>query len=1268
MTQAGQTGESFAARMGGLNGVLTKVGKATTAVGIGFVAYGVKAAGDFQQQMNLLVTACGESERNLKMVSDGVMSLARSTGTSTSQLAEGMYQVEKAGYRAGDGLTVLKAAAQGAREEGADLKDVTNAMTSVMASYHLKASDSVRVMNAIKTAAGEGKMTMQEFSGSLATVIPIASANKISFAEVGGAIATLSQHGTSAREATQELASTIRNLAAPNNVAIQEMQRLGLSSTDVSTKLGKRGLTGTLDLLSQTVLSKMGPSGTVLLSAFNKTKQAAADADAMVKNMPPNLQKLAEAYSKGSISLGDWRKELKGLPPEQANLLSQYATLQNKTNGFAAELKKGGPAAQTYTDAIKKMTGGAIGLNTTLQLTGENTEGFKDRVAKVGKSMNHAGKDVEGWEITQKSFNVQMGRLKETLNTTAITIGAKLIPVILSVIEFFEKNRAATYALATVIGVVLTGSVLKFIGGALKPFVSAVGGIGKAIGKIPWGRVASGASSAFDTARLRAMYAWDGIRAGAGKAGSAVASFGRKVGEASARGGKAAWSGLINGAKSVGLALRTAGLAAVDFSKKMLIAAANGLRAAAAWALNRIRLLAQAVATRVAAAAQWLLNFAMSANPIMLIVLGIALLIGALVYAYFHFATFRNAVNAVFKAVMAAVSYVISFVRAHWQLLLIILLGPLGLAVVGVVTYWAQIKAAVSAAVSFVINFVRSHWLLLLTLLTGPIGLAVGLIIKYWGQITAGFAAAYRATVSVGRSLLSWVSALPGHIRGLLSALAGMLSSLASSAWNRFYSASRSVASSVLGWMRGLPGQLRSALGNLGSLLYSSGQALLRGLVSGIQSMAGSVRSAVSNVLSSARNLLPFSPAREGPFSGRGWTLYSGQALMDGLAQGIAQGAGSVVGGMRGVAAGTAAAFSAELGIASPSRKFKALGAWVLHGLVDGLTGSTARVKSASQRIARDLYVAFGSSHKALQRTVAHDNNVLMSLARQRDSVAARLKDAQKKVSDLWKDWTKARDEAAKSIMQNATIVASAPADGGTLSSFDVVQRMRDQVQRTLEFAGHLQQLRAKGLRSDLVQQIANAGVDQGGATAQALASATRGQIAEMNALQRGMQSAADATGAAVADSMYGAGIKSAEGLVRGLESQQKKIEAQMLKIAKSMQSAIKKALGIRSPSQVFADLGQYIPQGLAQGISDAAHHATSAAKNLAGAVAGSGRVGAPGVALAAGAGGGGSVHYHFTFQVAGSVATVDQLALDVEKAFLRRGARNPMTYAPYKR
>ncbi|WP_164543456.1 phage tail tape measure protein [Streptomyces mobaraensis] len=1145
MTRAGQSGETFAARMGGLGGMLTKVGKATTAVGIGFVAYGVKAAGDFQQQMNLLVTACGESQRNLKLVSDGVLSLARSTGTSTHQLAEGMYQVEKAGYRGADGLKVLKAAAQGAREEGADLKDVTNAMTSVMASYHLKASDSVRVMNAIKTAAGEGKMTMAEFSASLATVIPIASANKVSFAEVGGAIATLTQHGTSAREATQELASTIRSLAAPNNVAVQEMQRLGLSSTDVSTKLGQRGLTGTLDLLSQTVLSKMGPSGTVLLSAFNKTKQAAADADQMVKAMPPNLQALAQSYATGSISLGEWRQNLKTLPPEQANLLSQYATLQNKTNGFAAELKRGGPAAQTYTEAIKKMTGGAIGLNTTLQLTGENTEGFRERVKKVGASYNDASKDVEGWKVTQQSFNVQMGRLRESVTTAAIVVGTKLIPVILSVISFFEQHKSASMALAVVIGAVLTGSVLKFIGGALRPLMSTLGVVGRVM--------------------LGAVGMLQGV----------------------------SWSGTVAGVQAVGTAMKTAALSTVAFSRAMAASALAGLRAAGAWVAQRVAMLAAAVAARVATIAQWALNIAMDANPIGAIILAVVALVAAIVWVATKTTWFQTAWKVTWAAVQAV-----------------------GLAV------WGWMKSTYTATVN-------------------------GLVAA-WHAVSGALSGSWRATWST-------ISAVARAVwqQGIVAVVLGALSAL------------RSGLSSALAAIRGL---WTSSWGAVRSFAASTWASIRSTVTSAINSARAAVALAVGAIGSSLSSI---KSRALGALAGAGSWLYSaGADLIRGLLGGISSMAGAVTAKVRSLASDAVSGFKSMLEISSPSRVFKALGAFVMHGLLDGLTGSTARVRTATQRIARDLMVDFGSSHRALQRTVAHDNTLLMSLARQRDRVASRLKDAQKRVSDLWKDWTKARDEAAKSIMQNATIVAQAPADGGTLSSFDVVQRMRDQVQRVLQFAGNLQQLRAKGLRADLVQQIANAGVEQGGATAQALASATRGQIAEMNQLQRGMQSAADATGAAVADSMYGAGIKSADGLVRGLQSQQKKIEAQMMKIAKSMQSAIKRALGIRSPSRVFAELGQYIPQGLAQGIEGAVHHATRAATNLADAVVGAGRVGADGLALAGGGGGGQTVtvHQHLHLTVEGHVLTERRLRDVVEEQMLQLGARNSQTWQPYKR
>lgn len=93
----------------------------------------------------------------------------------------------------------------------------------------------------------------------------------------------------------------------------------------------------------------------------------------------------------------------------------------------------------------------------------------------------------------------------------------------------------------------------------------------------------------------------------------------------------------------------------------------------------------------------------------------------------------------------------------------------------------------------------------------------------------------------------------------------------------------------VLAKVRALPGDILSALGDLGSLLYDSGKKIIRGLIDGITDMAGNVKDAVGGVLTSARNMLPFSPAKEGPFSGRGWTLYAGRSIAEGLADGLDQ-------------------------------------------------------------------------------------------------------------------------------------------------------------------------------------------------------------------------------------------------------------------------------------------------------------------------------------------------------------------------------------------
>lgn len=865
---------------------MAKVGKGVSVVGVGVAAASVKMAGDFQAETAVLQTAAGETAKNLGTVRKGILSISEGTGTGIKNLTDGMYTIEKAGYRGAAGLNVLKAAAQGAKEENAQLSDVTNAMTSVMASYHLRATDATRVMNALKTAAGEGKITMEQFSSALSTVLPIASANKISFAQVAGAVATLTQHGTSANEATQELAATIRQLAAPNNVAVKEMARFGLTAQDVSLNLGKKGLTGTIDELVQAVLTKMGPSGKVLLSSFNNTQQAANALNAMFEKMPKSLQDLATQYKNGKIASDDWKLAIKGLPVDQKNLISQYVTLTNKNRGFSDELRKGGPATKTFTEAIKKMSGGAIGLNTVLQLSGESQAGFQDRVDKVSKSYNNASKEVEGWKTTQGLFNTQLARMKQTVEVLMIDLGTKLIPILSSMITWLSKNKDVVYALAAAIGTVLTLSVVAF---AAKTTISA-GKVVIAFAKMGASAVTMGANFVrgmasasaaassstglagtlgggftrlFDGIRLRAMYAADaiktsfasgGIRTAITNVGNAAKTLGRNMATAAASAGRATWSGLTAGLSAVGNGLKTAAIATRDFTKATIQSAVAGARAAAVWIAQKVATLAQAAATAVATAAQWLWNIAMDANPLVLIVLAIAALIAAIVVIATKTTWFQTIWRVAWAGITAAFNYTWGFIKDHWKLLLAILTGPIGLATLFIISHWKEIQAGISS----VWSWIKGHWILILGIITGPIGLATAYVINHWQQIKDGASDAIKAVGKFFSNLGHTITTAVGTLtKTLYSAGSNLISGLISGAKSKF--------SAFTTWAKSVKKSITSAIIDVFKISSPSKVmmpfgghivgGLLHGILSSKKALEAEVKGLFSSPLDAAKNL-----------------------------------------------------------------------------------------------------------------------------------------------------------------------------------------------------------------------------------------------------------------------------------------------------------------------------------------------------------------------------------------------------------------------------
>lgn len=368
----------------------------------------VHMAADFQTAMTRVQTGAGESAKNMKMVSNGVLAMAGQVGQSTQQLTQGLYTVESAGYHGSAALNVLKTSAMGAKVGAADLGTVTDAVTTALNAYHMSASNAVPVMNALVATEAEGKTNMEALAGSMASILPVASAAHVGLNEILGAMATMTAQGTSADVAATYLRQTIGQLSNPSAKAAATMKGLGLSATEVSKELGSKGLAATLDTLTTAIKNKMGPSGTVLINTLQKAAKNGKD----------------------------------------------FQSQLNKTSG----------SQKTYIGALATMVGGTKSMMGALQLTGSHMKTFRDDVKGVADHVKKGGKNIEGWAEVQKTYNQRMAEAKGSLQALGIQIGNALLPAATKLATLFGKfagflasNHTALLLFAAGIGAVALG-------------------------------------------------------------------------------------------------------------------------------------------------------------------------------------------------------------------------------------------------------------------------------------------------------------------------------------------------------------------------------------------------------------------------------------------------------------------------------------------------------------------------------------------------------------------------------------------------------------------------------------------------------------------------------------------------------------------------------------------------------------------------------------------------------------------------------------------
>lgn len=300
-----------------------------------------------------------------------------------------------------------------------------------------------------------------------------------------------------------------------------------------------------------------------------------------------------------------------------------------------------------------------------------------------------------------------------------------------------------------------------------------------------------------------------------------------------------------------------------------------------------------------------------------------------------------------------------------------------------------------------------------------------------------------------------------------------------------------------------------------------------------------------------------------------------------------------------------------KLGIGSPSKVMMEIGRWIGIGLRDGLTGTTKQVQSAVLKLANKVTQAFQDKFDtkknknaglvAAQRFlsgISDLNTSLVNVAKRRATVATQLKDATKKLTDA----VKLRNDLIAKVKEQALAFGSITTvqDTSKATSDTLIKNMEDRLTVIRKFSASIAALKKFGLNQTSFLEIIEAGPEQGGQIAAALVAGGKAAVAQVNTLAAAIGKESSALGTTAGKSMYQAGVDAAAGLVRGLRSQSQQLAKAARDLANQLVRAVKRALGIKSPSVIMAKQGDFAVAGFVNSIK-AGQRAAAAAGALLG-------------------------------------------------------------------
>jgi tape measure domain-containing protein len=416
---------------------------------------------------------------------------------------------------------------------------------------------------------------------------------------------------------------------------------------------------------------------------------------------------------------------------------------------------------------------------------------------------------------------------------------------------------------------------------------------------------------------------------------------------------------------------------------------------------------------------------------------------------------------------------------------------------------------------------------------------------------------------------------------------------------------------------------LNGLASRIGSIV-TAGTNVVIAFINGVSANSGRVASAaVKMVISFVNSTANAIRGNSGAMRAAGLNL--ALAIIDGMTGGLASGVGRVIGEAKNIASSAISAAKGILKVNSPSKVFIKIGQSVNEGFVKGLkSGDKSKVDSAFNSLRDQVKNAMTDSEKSVDSLTSKLKKLQGARHKDRDEINATKKALaqakkehsaesaayteitkkqtanQKKLdtlsasyttlttkikaaTDAYNDAVKTRDDFNTSITQQFSDIATPATD---TTAADYIANLQKQVADTKDFATKLQQLRKLGLNDETYKDLLGAGITDLPFVTDLL-NGGKTQIDQINALDKTLNSTAASLGKSASTALYQAAVDSAAGLVKGLQNQQAAIQKQMDIIADAMVKSIKKKLGIKSPSRVFAEVGKFSAQGLSNGLAD---------------------------------------------------------------------------------